>query len=73
MELKDAKNSTEFRPYLRPKDVQRLYGINPATVRSWFAQRRITGAKLGKVILINHSDFLAKIKKIEAGENTDVF
>jgi hypothetical protein len=61
-------NPVEIQPYLRPIQIQRLYGIHAATIRLWFSQKKITGAKLGKIILINHADFLDKIRRIEAGE-----
>ena len=73
MEQRKTQNSSEFRPYLRPGDIQRLYGINAATIRAWFSQKRIMGAKLGKIVLINHAAFLEKIKRIEDGESADVF
>jgi predicted site-specific integrase-resolvase len=68
-----AQITPEFQPYLRPRQIQRLYGINAATIRSWFSQGKIAGAKLGKIILINHAEFLNKIKRIENGEATNVF
>jgi hypothetical protein len=68
-----AQITPESPIYLTPVQMQRTYGIKAATIRSWFSQGKIAGAKLGKIIVINNAKFLEMIKRIENGETTNVF
>jgi hypothetical protein len=62
----NVKGSVEF---CSPSGIEKLFGIKCATVRSWIRQRRIKGFKIGKLVLINISEFRERFSRYERGED----
>jgi predicted site-specific integrase-resolvase len=63
-------NSEIKKAYYRPKEIEQVYGIKSVTVRAWFSKGILTGARIGKLILINGDDLRDKIRRIEEGEDS---
>lgn len=59
----------DTKKYLTPKDVEKIYGIKPPTVRCWARQGRIKFKKVGRLTLIPVDDLENRFDRIDRGEN----